>query len=519
MIFCTNCGQKLDESQRFCLKCGKPIVHNLYNSQIQNQKPNMVSPQHAGANQPEPAMQIYSQSQSQHFFNSADQNQQSFKDRTGKKAGKSKKPVIISLIVIACLLAAGIGIFFKQIKGTYFFIRYKSVNDLGKKFDYAEQALENLKSNSASNAFKESAEMLAKEDSSRVLNKLDDMNGLVKEEDLKALKTDIYNEKASEAVKAKKYNEALYALVKINENGGNIRDNNNYEDIMLNIAAEVTGSKASGSKEDLEKAANVIFGNLDSDPYDEIVQIKDLTGNAYLQKQYEINLYKLKNNKYEKVSSLSDKDDEYISGQICNYDKNKMGLYLLRTVSGYISSGEVYRVKNNSFESLGTVDSSDPCEIADFDKDGKFEIKTSSMDDASFAQYSHADAPRIIKYYKFKDDGSEPVMSKAETSNSSSSSDSNSTVIQQPTGDFIFSDSDKRYLTDSEVTALPKEQLGYARNEIYARHGFVFKTDKYNQYFSVKSWYTPNPGYDGSDSILNEYEKANYKLIEKYEKQ
>ena len=57
----------------------------------------------------------------------------------------------------------------------------------------------------------------------------------------------------------------------------------------------------------------------------------------------------------------------------------------------------------------------------------------------------------------------------------------------------------------------------YARNEIYARHGYVFKEDKFKNYFKTKSWYKENPSFTGDDSKLNEYEKANRDLFKKYE--
>ena len=84
-------------------------------------------------------------------------------------------------------------------------------------------------------------------------------------------------------------------------------------------------------------------------------------------------------------------------------------------------------------------------------------------------------------------------------------------------GDYILKDSDKKYLTDNDVKDLSKEQLSLARNEIYARHGYVFKEDKFKSYFEGKSWYKQNTAFTGDDSQLSDYEKANIKIIRAWE--
>ncbi|MGH4051160.1 MAG: YARHG domain-containing protein [Clostridium sp.] len=131
-------------------------------------------------------------------------------------------------------------------------------------------------------------------------------------------------------------------------------------------------------------------------------------------------------------------------------------------------------------------------------------------------------------YYKFKDDGaSAPLMVKEEKikggemfDSSTNASDSTKSLTAEATvsNEFIFEDSDKTYLTVEQVSTLSIPQLAIARNEIFARHGFVFKTLIYSDYFYGKSWYSPDFSYDGGESVLNKYEKANYAFIQKYEK-
>ncbi|WP_198508924.1 YARHG domain-containing protein [Bacillus sp. FJAT-44742] len=91
-------------------------------------------------------------------------------------------------------------------------------------------------------------------------------------------------------------------------------------------------------------------------------------------------------------------------------------------------------------------------------------------------------------------------------------------TIEKPvylsSNDFIFPDSHFRLISSSELRGLTKDQLRIARNEIYARNGYVFNSNDLRQYFSSKSWYVPNRFYDGS---LNSTEKQNVHLIKSLE--
>lgn len=77
---------------------------------------------------------------------------------------------------------------------------------------------------------------------------------------------------------------------------------------------------------------------------------------------------------------------------------------------------------------------------------------------------------------------------------------------------YIFPQSSNSYLTISQVRSLSNYQLGIARNEIYARHGYIFKLDTFRSYFESQSWYVPR--YSNQNSInLNAVEEYNINLI------
>ena len=48
---------------------------------------------------------------------------------------------------------------------------------------------------------------------------------------------------------------------------------------------------------------------------------------------------------------------------------------------------------------------------------------------------------------------------------------------------YIIPDSDSRYLTESELTDMSLQVLNYAKNEIYAREGRIFRSAELQTYF------------------------------------
>ncbi len=80
--------------------------------------------------------------------------------------------------------------------------------------------------------------------------------------------------------------------------------------------------------------------------------------------------------------------------------------------------------------------------------------------------------------------------------------------------DFIFPDSDINLIEQNELKHLNLATLWQARNEIYARHGYHFKSQKALDFFKKFSWYTPN---NSVKINLSEIEKNNVSRIKKIE--
>lgn len=73
-----------------------------------------------------------------------------------------------------------------------------------------------------------------------------------------------------------------------------------------------------------------------------------------------------------------------------------------------------------------------------------------------------------------------------------------------------------KLLTRSLLEGLFVEDAGKMRQEIYARHGKVFKEPWLAKYFSSFDWYQPDPQF--TDSALSEIEKKNIAALLAYEK-
>ena len=72
----------------------------------------------------------------------------------------------------------------------------------------------------------------------------------------------------------------------------------------------------------------------------------------------------------------------------------------------------------------------------------------------------------------------------------------------------------KQYYTKENFENEPKLVIHLAKNEIYARHGYIFKNEDLYNYFMGCVWYNPTcKAEDFDDSVLNEYEKANLEIL------
>ena len=85
--------------------------------------------------------------------------------------------------------------------------------------------------------------------------------------------------------------------------------------------------------------------------------------------------------------------------------------------------------------------------------------------------------------------------------------------------EYIFPDSNKRYLTEEEVLSMDAATLKIARNEIFARYGYIFKSEDLKAHFKGTSWYREKVKAEkfDADKTFNKFEKKNIELLKRAE--
>lgn len=76
--------------------------------------------------------------------------------------------------------------------------------------------------------------------------------------------------------------------------------------------------------------------------------------------------------------------------------------------------------------------------------------------------------------------------------------------------------SDTETITRADLEGFDKEKGLLAVNEIFARHGWVFKTAWIREYFEQQPWYKAGKSNDGIEDSLSAVEKANVRTIQAY---
>jgi hypothetical protein len=111
--------------------------------------------------------------------------------------------------------------------------------------------------------------------------------------------------------------------------------------------------------------------------------------------------------------------------------------------------------------------------------------------------------------------------SRNSSSNSDSDSDSDSSNSSSDANwmnrSYILPNSNSEYLSSSDISGFSSKECNYAKNEIYARRGRLFKSSELQNYFDKKSWYhgyiDPVEFDKYHEGDLNDYERHNVDLL------
>ena len=80
----------------------------------------------------------------------------------------------------------------------------------------------------------------------------------------------------------------------------------------------------------------------------------------------------------------------------------------------------------------------------------------------------------------------------------------------------IFPNSSDELIQKSDIEAFSDEELRYAINELYAKHGYIFKDDQLRAYYEKYDWYAPSVKPDDfSMNLFSDIEKENIEAMQK----
>lgn len=113
----------------------------------------------------------------------------------------------------------------------------------------------------------------------------------------------------------------------------------------------------------------------------------------------------------------------------------------------------------------------------------------------------------VLRAYESETEGTAPIPASECTSGA--------VPMAFTTNGFIFPHSDKVPITFDELMNYPPHDHFFIRNEIYARHGYIFDSPDLTNYYSCYSWYTPRtkdvqltPAEQQSIEALNEAKRT-----------
>lgn len=138
------------------------------------------------------------------------------------------------------------------------------------------------------------------------------------------------------------------------------------------------------------------------------------------------------------------------------------------------------------------------------------------------ARYVYADGD--VDYYRYTNGKRvetsvrEPMPKPEETSIKAESTAKTSNIDSSQDYDLATLDEVYRQVivngNEGYLRNFTREELGIIRNTIYAKRGYIFKTDKYKRYFAKKPWYN---GRYQSQNIISRDEEKLANIIKKYE--
>ena len=82
-------------------------------------------------------------------------------------------------------------------------------------------------------------------------------------------------------------------------------------------------------------------------------------------------------------------------------------------------------------------------------------------------------------------------------------------------GDYLLPQSNQRLLTEQDIEGMTAQEINYAKNEIYARHGRRFQSQELQNYFDSKPWYEGTIAPEAFDiGVFSDVEQKNVEFLQ-----
>jgi hypothetical protein len=201
---------------------------------------------------------------------------------------------------------------------------------------------------------------------------------------------------------------------------------------------------------------------------------------------------------YQAVSPDDAEVQKILGSYVGPFGDNKITLLITKAAGGTVSGRTIVGGNDRPFEGTYSVENAvysvEAREPGDHKDDGVFKFSVSASDPSEVkGTWKANDTKRPEKSY---------VLARRK--------------FEYRTNVGNWPEASTRLLKTADVENLPKDELEFMRNEIFARHGYCFAKKHLRQQFENEDWYVPNTvdirGY------LTDIEKKNIALIKRYEK-
>ena len=201
---------------------------------------------------------------------------------------------------------------------------------------------------------------------------------------------------------------------------------------------------------------------------------------------------------YQAVTPDDAEVQKILGSYVGPFGDNKITLLITKATGGNVSGRTVVGGNDRPFEGTYSVENAvysvEAREPGDHKDDGVFKFNISSADPSEVkGTWKANDTKRPEKSY---------VLARRK--------------FEYRTNVGNWPEASTRLLKTADVENLPKGELEFMRNEIFARHGYCFAKKHLRQQFENEDWYVPNTV--DIRGFLTDIEKKNIALIKRYEK-